>query len=256
LAPASWHRLPKHEQGYTALAASPDGKLVAAACGNGDVYIIQTETLATKRVHQNENKSMNAVAFSPNGEWIAVTGNDRQVTLISTKNEFRHAIADLPHRGKCLAFTPDGRRLAVGGGFRTVQIFQVPNLQKISAVDLESSVVASLCWSNSGDILACGLNNGAISVCNAESHLVRRLLGHRGSVDILAFSPDDQTLISSNGDCLRIWHVPTARSMGIMYQSEQYSRITDAVFDGEDLILGKFVPSDGIDPSGVFRWNR
>ena len=111
-----------------AIAFSPDGKLLAAACGHmrgrlwdgvTNVYYLETRKLAAQfRGHEDSSES---VAFSPDGKTLATGGDSRDVILWDLATRRLKSRSE-PDAGKgqgerrpnirCIRFSRDGQRLA------------------------------------------------------------------------------------------------------------------------------------------------
>jgi hypothetical protein len=103
-----------------------------------------------------------------------------------------------------LAFSPDGRRLVAGGNNASIRVWDVTTGKELGQLKQKSSVGAVAIRSDGkqGDILAVSL------LGDPEIHLwdvaagkeTRRLNGHRGWVQVLAFSADGRRLFSGGRD--------------------------------------------------------
>ncbi len=71
--------------------------------------------------------SVNAIAFSPEGNFLASGGDDRTVIIweIATGKP-RHTLKGHDLAVTCLAFSPDGSLLATGAGNSSVVLWDVP----------------------------------------------------------------------------------------------------------------------------------
>jgi serine/threonine protein kinase len=173
---------------------------------------------------------VNAVAFSPDGAWIAsgsgvpnwvapaetdepaidvwdaVTGRRRQ-----TLRGLKGCVYDV-------AFSPDGRRIAVGSGFYTpknearLSVFDAVNLQAVWSMSEPDLTAMSVAFSPDGKSLAVGygLRNGetAGKVKVWEVASGRETTGFRGpvgGVHKVAFSPDGQRLAVPGSGIVEVW---------------------------------------------------
>ncbi len=109
-----------------ALACSPDGRYLAAACSNATVSIREAQTGTPLITISTKGSTMkNTVAWSPNSKHLAIGGNDKQVrvwNLASRKETFSYH----GHSGYVIAATwsPDGSKIASAGVDRSVQVWQ------------------------------------------------------------------------------------------------------------------------------------
>lgn len=110
------------------LAASPDGRTLAAACKDGTVALIDLLTMETMRVLEVHIGGVDAVAFSPDGALLVTGGRDNLVKLWDVQGATDEPLATLEgHRKPVLtvAFHPSGSFIASGSGDNTVRLWGV-----------------------------------------------------------------------------------------------------------------------------------
>jgi WD40 repeat protein len=162
------------------VAASPNGKFIASANGDGTVKL--WTFAAPNRLSPDPYRTLNAsaseafgVAFSPDSQLIATAGGDDRLRLWKTDGTL---IRTIPGEGIGLsrvAFSPDGQLLAAGGFDNTVKL-----------------------WKLDGTLLA-------------------TLHGHTSSVSSVAFSPDGKTLASSGDDqSIILWNLPSILHLNLL----------------------------------------
>lgn len=103
---------------------------------------------------------VNALAVSPDGQWLAVSGYHE--VLVFGLPDFRRAGRWMGEstRIESLAFSPDSRHLAVSGGvpsrFGEVQVWDVASGKQEAAWKIGSDSLYGVSWSPSGDRLGVG----------------------------------------------------------------------------------------------------
>ena len=124
------------------LAYRPDGDRLAAGASSGDLYIFYTDhqngtrrLLTTRREHSG---SLNAVAWSPNGNVLATGGLDGTVRLWNSEGSVNYAVL----RGHtsaistgAMAFSSDSSTLASGSGDGTVRIWNVNTRRHLRTIN-------------------------------------------------------------------------------------------------------------------------
>ena len=111
---------------------------------------------------------VSALAFSPDGEWLASASFDRTVELSdSTTGELRPHL-DL-HTGnvECVAFSPDGRRLASGGEDRTVRVWDATTGREVLGLRGHTDQCGCVAFSPDGRRLASASTDGTIRLWDA-----------------------------------------------------------------------------------------
>jgi WD40 repeat protein len=198
-----------------ALAVSPDGARVAAQDLDGSLRVTDVatgqEVFSTRlpgRNAETRTELRGALAFSPDGRWLALVADRSTVGLLDTHSH-RLAVRCPGHVGAVhsLAFSRDGRRLVSGGDDRTVRLWDTATGTPVGELRGHTDQVFTAVFHPDGTRVASAGRDRAILLWDvATGAEVARLQGHTNYVFSLAFSPDGSTLASGSGDfTVRLW---------------------------------------------------
>ncbi len=181
----------------SALAVSPNGKAWVAGDSEGRLILSDTAGQPPKAFHQK--REITALAFSPDGKWVASGSTDPFFPLgfmdtasrgvIKVKTKFDPVSA--------LAFSPDGKDVAVGmanGNAVTWEFRTNETPIPITTGNARRDTITSLAFSPDGRELALGKTDGRVLVWDRRSSRVVLEYKTGASVNSLAFSPDERLL--------------------------------------------------------------
>jgi WD40 repeat protein/predicted Ser/Thr protein kinase len=210
----------------TCVAFRPDGKQLAVGSGGnltdnmvgsgsarqpGEVRIWDLETGNMVRQLIGHQQAVTAVAYSPDGQYLATGSRDRTVKIWNavTGEEIR----TLTHTNdvQAVAFSPDGRYLASAGRDKTVKLWEVKTWTERHTFRGHNNDIRSLAFSANQRRLASGAGdrgmNGEVKIWDLETgQELLSLSDKEGEITGLAFSPDNKRLYSGGrGGALRVW---------------------------------------------------
>jgi WD40 repeat protein len=192
-----------------ALAVSRDGTQIAALDGTGTLLITDLATgQKTSWVRRARSSTKDALAYSPDGRWLAGIADGPTIGLWDTRT-YQLAAQWTGHTGEIysVSFSPDGRQLVSAGQDGTVRLWDVATGTSLRILKGHTDDVFAAVFHPDGTRIASGGRDRAIRLWDvATGEEVARLPGHTNYVFDLAFSPDGNTLASGSGDfTVRLW---------------------------------------------------
>lgn len=201
-----------------AIAATPDGSLVAVATEEG--VILRDGRTGESRGHfVGHEDAVTCVAFTQDGKLLATGSADKTVKLwdIATA-KVSFTLKGHTNWVYAAAFSPDGKTLATGAYDKTVRLWNTTTGKEIISLEAHRGSVRAVAFSPDGKSFATGGSDRTVKVWDSETRALRHTLkGHRGSVRAVAFSPDGKTLASGSEDnSVYLWDLVAGKQLSIL----------------------------------------
>ena len=217
----------RYEDGAVrAIAFSPDGGQLAYIGGSYDptnqtpttLCILDLETGLLRQLAGHKS-SVLALAFSPDGEWVATAGRDGTNRITRSHGDAPLRIIHSVSHGLelyALAFSPNSRQLIVAGGRKSDGLIHVIDLGSEDMTVRQArqpEVFRSVNYSPDGRVFAAASADGTISLMATQPQpAFINLEGHDGDVWAVDVSPDGQYIASGSLDqTAKIWEMKTGR---------------------------------------------
>jgi WD40 repeat protein len=180
-----------------------------------------------------------ALAFSPDGRWLAASNWDGSLTLWDVDKRRPRFATEFPAgevRG--LAFSADGRSLAVAGAGGAVVLLDTQDGTERSTYRPHSGQVLCVVFSPDGSRIASGGKDGDVVICDSQGGGERvRFPRSASSVRSLQFTRDGRWLVAGGADgSVTVWQ--TAGRQGPLWARSLPGKVTPSLSvspDGESL---------------------
>ena len=185
----------RHDKYVWTLDFSPDGKFLAAGDGDldgpGTVKVWDVSTRQAVASMQADSKIVYSVVFSPDGRLLASAGYDGIIKLWAVSDwNLQDTLHTFGGTVYSLDIAPDGKALAsTERGY--VSLWAVESGEKIASMSLGSGWVKAVAFSNDGNQLATGGDDGTLRIRNIQDHL--QTLTRRDMVRVIYFVPRGST---------------------------------------------------------------
>ena len=194
------------------IAFSPDGTRIFVRAEKGvQVYNLQTAQ-EESFIQSPAEKTMLAVAVSPDGEILAWSLDDNTIQLIRVEGgKLLHTLQGHTDMIGKLRFSPDGSRLYSASHDTWVRVWdmngnEVFAFQPTGADNLPNEV-PGIGISPDGKVLATIPFDGPVKLWNAQDGSLIKQLGGTGAFDTadIVFSPDGQLVAADTATGLFLW---------------------------------------------------
>jgi WD40 repeat protein len=217
----------RHDFFVYSVAYSPDGKCLASSSHGPEkssYSSLSTVRLWDLRTRQERATLLRrkiwirAVAFSPDGQTLAVGVSDKTVRLLNVATGEQRAVLKGHTRPVvCLAYSPDGTRLVSAASDKQgvheggeAKLWDVADRREVHTLALPRGA-GCLSYSPEGTTVALGCQEGTIHLWGTGTGKKRLSWQQQHVVRAICFAPDGKTLASSAGQVIKLWDPVTGK---------------------------------------------
>jgi WD40 repeat protein len=237
-----------HSGAVLTVAFSPDCQLVVTGSTDNTVRIWDVVTGECLWSLIKHTSAVLSVKFSPSHFFrLVTTSSDETVCVWDFDREEKSwncICAARLHvlRVNSVDFNPDGSLLATTSDDASTHVWDLSSGESIRSFVAGNYHSHAVAFSPCGLFVATASENHIAALWNITTRDVFAFIGHRGSVNSVAFNADGSRLITASNDkTVRIWDVKSQRCLYVF--RGHIKRVTSAKFSPD----GKFVASASAD---------
>ena len=192
------------------------------------------------------------IAFSPNGQYLAMGNGDNKLRVRDVMN-FKELHIGEGHSNwvSCVTFSPDNQTLVSGSFDQSLRLWDVETGACRHILEGHQGWIWTVAYSPDGQYLASAGNDCTLRIWDViQGTCIKSWEAGEGWIWSVAFSPDGQQIVSGGDDqSVKVWDVATGQCL---YQMEGHQgRVSTVTFSPD----GQTIASSSFDKT-IRIWNR
>ena len=238
-------------------AVSPDGRQIAAACGDQKVRLFTLPGGTLARTLDPGPMRVGALAFSRNGRRLAAGGPGAAQVFDADSGQRVAEISGLGARVDAVALSPDGRLLAVAPLDVPAQLWDVASQKRLASLETRFAGATGIAFSPDGKRLASMNADTTVRLFDAASG---RAVWTFEELDLepfaLDFTPDSKTLVVGGADKLVV-AVDAATGKATQRLAKQPDPVgaLNVLGNGRTVIAACFNPDKMAETRAILAWD-
>jgi WD40 repeat protein len=226
---------------FSAVSFSPDGKYVVSVslcegtdnignCLKSTTRVFDTLT-GVEISHMTHNDEIRAVAFSPNGIYVATGSLDKTARVWDPATGKEINLFTHEHTVRAVVFSPDSNYLMTidydnAGSDKTVHIWDIETGKKISHI-VNDTKVLSIAISPDGKYAVSGSWGGTARVWEMATgkEILKLTKDNSYAFNTVAFSPNGKYMLSSGDNKVILWDAATGKELSIMTHENEINSV-------------------------------
>lgn len=193
---------------------SPDGSLLAAGGGepsrSGQIMIWNvTDGSLVRSIQQPHSDTVFALAFSPDGEYVASASADRTAKVFRTADgELVRTFEGHTDHVTGVSWRANGKQLATSSADRKIKVWNFELGEQQRSIDVAGKEVTAVTFAGTAGLLVSGSGDRNVRIHNADDGAaVRTISGAAGYLFCCAASETGDLIVAGGEDrVLRVWN--------------------------------------------------
>lgn len=229
------------------LAFSPDGRTLATGGSDGLVRLWNVETRQLiSTITKASTLPVGSLAFSPNGQILAIAGTTLRLWNVTTHRQIDTAInVSLAQGLNDVAFSHTGQVLATADRNGTIELWNLATCRQIIGPPIKPTTADSgpngIAFSPDGNTLAAASQDGTARLWDVDIYRqAGPSLAPAGDITSVSFSPGGKFLATASTDgTARLWDIATGRQSGqpIRAASAKSGGLLDVAFSPDGTMI-------------------
>ena len=203
------------DAGLWAVAFSPDGDRVAAACGDGMSLVWDCVTGRERVRCVGHRGVVYGIAFSPDGRQLVTGGRDGTVRIWdAATGQEELSLTGNGGTVYSVAYSADGRVIASGSQDATVRLWDAATGEERAVLRGHGKRVFSVAFSPQGDRVATAAEDATVRVWDVATGEERAVFQHPVRANAVTFTADGRVVTATSDAVLRIWDPSNGLEVG------------------------------------------
>jgi WD40 repeat protein/DNA-binding SARP family transcriptional activator/ABC-type Fe3+/spermidine/putrescine transport system ATPase subunit len=227
-------------------AMSPASDQAAFGLGDGTVILLNLRSGKTRTLSGRASGSINAVAFSRDGDTVASADEDGTISVWDVHTgTFRETLKGHTAAAQEVVFSPDGRTLYTAGYDGSVIVWDLGGARRLGEpfryTSPGQSGATGSAVSPTGSTFAVSPRRDQVRLWNARTRtpMGPELRAPVGYVNDIAFSPDGKLVAAAGSRQAAVWDTKTRRIIRVLPAGQHGASAVSFSPDGLTLAIGR-----------------
>ncbi len=180
-------------------AISPNEKWVLTGMENNQAVLWNMESNRFK-VFPNNSTSINALAFSNDGKYVAFQSDENMAKVFTLDGKFLFDLKGHKETIRSLEFSPKSDLILSGSEDNTVRLWSATNGKLLKTIKSHIDPVNSVGFSPNSDSFFSASEDGYLRIWNLDGKLIYEFKDHESPIMDAQFSPDGKKILTGGDD--------------------------------------------------------